>query len=121
VSRRAQAVAQQIQQTVPADQLQLKPDDTIMTADCVLVGRVNNETLKARTKMLGEMSFKLTDLRSLHSPADVPATPTSASSRTETSARQWKGTKVAAPAPRPAPAVFVAPPAPPLAPPPAAP
>ncbi|HKB41351.1 MAG TPA: hypothetical protein VKD72_33305 [Gemmataceae bacterium] len=76
VSRRAQAILQQIQQTVPADQLQIKPDDSIVTADCVLVGRVANEALKARTKTLGEMSFKLTDLRSLHGPTDAPGTST---------------------------------------------
>src|SRR2546421_2659872 len=75
VSRRAQAIVQQIQQTVPADQLQIKPDDTITTADSVLVGRVSNEAFKARTKTFGDMSFKLTELRSLHSPADVPAAP----------------------------------------------
>ena len=85
VSRRAQAILQQIQQTVPADQLQIKPDDTIMTADCVLVGRVSNDALKGRTKTLGDMSFKLTDLRSLHSPADVPATPAVTSSHASTS------------------------------------
>src|SRR5262245_3681459 len=76
VSRRAQAILQQIQQTVPADQLQIKPDDSIVTADCVLVGRVANDALKARTKTLGEMSFKLTDLRSLHGPTDAPAAST---------------------------------------------
>src|SRR5437899_8965901 len=81
VSRRAQAIVQQIQQTVSADQLQIKPDDTITTADCVLVGRVSNDVLKARTKTLGDMSFKLTDLRSLHSLADVPAAPTVTSLR----------------------------------------
>jgi hypothetical protein len=75
VSRRAQAILQQIQQTVPADQLQIKPDDSIVTADCVLVGRVANEALKARTKTLGDMSFKLTDLRSLHGPTDGATTP----------------------------------------------
>ena len=76
VSRRAQAILQQIQQTVPADQLQIKPDDSIVTTDCVLVGRVANDALKARTKTLGDMSFKLTDLRSLHGPTDGPTTPT---------------------------------------------
>jgi len=102
VSRRAQAIVQQIQQTVPADQLQIKPDDTIVTADCVLVGRVANEALKARTKTLGEMSFKLTDLRSLHGPTDASGTPT------VTALKATSGPDV--PAPITLPATPVAPP-----------
>jgi hypothetical protein len=106
VSRRAQAILQQIQQTVPADQLQIKPDDTITTADCVLVGRVSNDAFKARTKTFGDMSFKLTDLRSLHSPADVPATPTVASFHPPTGG---------GPEMLPAPALQVVPAVPPVA------
>jgi hypothetical protein len=108
VARRAQALVQQIQQTVPADQLQIRPEDTIMTADSVFVGRVSNEALKGRTKTLGEMSFKLFDLRSLHSPADVPGTPTVTSLRpTTTGVPEMPAPAVplAAPAaPQPAPA-----------------
>ena len=72
VARRAQGVLQQIQKTTPADKLQIKPHDTIVTADCVLTGRLVADTLKAKTAAFGEMQFKLLDLRAIHSASSPP-------------------------------------------------
>ena len=38
-------------------------DDTIITADCVLTGRLAAETLKIRSPVLGEVSVRIADLR----------------------------------------------------------
>ena len=72
VVKRVLAIVQQLQQTVPADQLQLKPDDVVVTSSCVLTGRLVGDTLKAQSKALGTIQFKLADLRALHSPATFP-------------------------------------------------
>jgi hypothetical protein len=73
VVRRAQAVLQKIQQTTPADKLQIKPHDTVVTADCVLTGRLVADVLKAKTAAFGKMQFKLLDLRAVHSASKPPS------------------------------------------------
>ncbi len=73
VARRAGGLVQLIQQSVPPDQLQLRPHDTVVTAECVLVGRLAGDSIRGKTKSFGEIQLKLTDLRSVHSPADAAA------------------------------------------------
>src|SRR4051812_34090425 len=54
VSRRAQEVVAQIEQTVAAEQLQSRPQDVIHTADSVLTGQILTASLKAKTSTFGE-------------------------------------------------------------------
>ena len=68
---RAQAVLQEIRKAIPADQLQGKTHDTVVTGEGVFTGTLAGESLKVRTKTLGEVQFKLTDLRSLHGPGEA--------------------------------------------------
>jgi hypothetical protein len=69
VARRAQEALERIAEDVPEEQLQTKPDDVIYTKDCVLTGRIQNPVLKVRTEYFGELQFKLSDLREVHSMA----------------------------------------------------
>ena len=67
VATRAKAALEQVRKEVPAEQLSLPEQDVVYTRDCVLAGRVEGEALKARSASLGELSLRLTELRSLHS------------------------------------------------------
>jgi hypothetical protein len=69
VATRAKAALERIRKEVPAEQLSLPEQDVVYTRDCVLAGRVEGEALKARSESLGELSLRLTELRSLHSGA----------------------------------------------------
>ncbi len=69
---RAQAVLQEIRKAIPADQLQGKTQDSVVTGEGVFTGRLAGEMLKARTITLGEVQLKLTELRSLHGRGDAP-------------------------------------------------
>jgi hypothetical protein len=69
VASRAQAALDKIREDTPEEQLNLKADDVIYTADSVLSGRITTPVLKARTENFGEMQFKLADLRALRSAA----------------------------------------------------
>jgi hypothetical protein len=80
VSRRVQTLVGKIQQTVPADQLQTRPDDIIRAGDCILTGRLVGDSLTAKTRNFGEMQFRFTELRSLHAPRDVEGTRRAAAS-----------------------------------------
>ena len=64
VARRAAAVVEQLQRDVPADWLQATQEDTITTADGVLVGRLRGITFGTRVR--------LADVRSLHTAEDGP-------------------------------------------------
>lgn len=72
VARRAAALVQKMQQAVPAHRFPSRSDDTITTADCVLVGRLTDGIVKARSKTLGELRLNLADVRSLHGAEDKP-------------------------------------------------
>lgn len=69
VARRAQTSLERIVETVPEEQLRLKPEDVVYAKDCVLTGRIKTPTLKAKTEYFGDLQFKLSDLRSIHSTA----------------------------------------------------
>ena len=69
VATRASAALDHIRKEVPAEQLSLPEQDVVYTRDCVLAGRVEGESLKARSASLGELSLRLAELRSLHSAA----------------------------------------------------
>jgi hypothetical protein len=69
VAARAKAALERVRKEVPAEKLSLPGQDVVYTRDCVLAGRVEGEALKARSASLGELSLRLTELRSLHSAA----------------------------------------------------
>jgi hypothetical protein len=66
LTKRLQDVLDQIEEDVPEEQLQLPTQDRLQTADCILTGRVAGDGIKARTAAFGEVTFKLSELRSFH-------------------------------------------------------
>jgi hypothetical protein len=69
VATRARAALDHIRKEVPSDKLSLPEQDVVYTRDCVLAGRVEGEALKAGSASLGQLSLRLTELRSLQSGA----------------------------------------------------
>jgi hypothetical protein len=69
VATRAKAALERVRKEVPAEKLSLPEQDVVYTRDCVLAGRIEGEALKAHSASLGELSLRLTELRSLHSGA----------------------------------------------------
>jgi hypothetical protein len=72
---RAGAILEAIQKAVPADQLHGRTHDVVVTSDGIFIGRLSAEGLTVKTKTLGEVQLRLTDLRSLHAPGDAPDQP----------------------------------------------
>ena len=66
VSQRAQGILKKIGDKVPADQLRTKVEDSIQTVEFPVTGRIVTSTVKARSTHFGEVTLKLSDLRSLH-------------------------------------------------------
>jgi hypothetical protein len=66
VAQRAVHLMKRIGEKVPADQLRTKEDDVLQTAEFPVVGRIINSTIKASSVHFGELSLKLSDLRTLH-------------------------------------------------------
>lgn len=66
VSQRAQGILKRIGEKVPADQLRTKLDDSIQTVEFPVTGRIVTSTVKARSTHFGDVTLKLSDLRSLH-------------------------------------------------------
>jgi hypothetical protein len=69
VATRARAALEQVRKEAPAEKLSLPEHDVVHTRDCVLTGRIEADVLKAESASLGELSLRLTELRSLHSGA----------------------------------------------------
>lgn len=66
VAQRAQGILKRIGEKVPPDQLRIKCEDSIQTNEFAITGRVVTPTIKARSTHFGEVTLKLSDLRSLH-------------------------------------------------------
>jgi hypothetical protein len=65
IAKRAKAAIKTIVETVPAEKLQLPRHDTIVAVDFTIVGRIETESLKARTPYFGDASLKLSDVRGM--------------------------------------------------------
>lgn len=65
VARRAREVLKTITETVPQERLHPPRHDTVVTLDFTVTGQVEAAALKARGPYFGEVSLKLSDLRSL--------------------------------------------------------
>lgn len=77
VAQRATSVLKRISEKTPADQLRTKMEDTIHTVDFPIIGRLVSSTIKANSPHFGELTLKLSDLRTLHirsSPTDSEIT-----------------------------------------------
>lgn len=65
VSLRAKEAMKTISQTLPAQQFRQPRNDTIVTAEFTIVGRIETPTLKARTPYFGDANLKLFELKSM--------------------------------------------------------
>jgi hypothetical protein len=72
VVRRAKELIQQITASVPPDQLVIRKNDVVRTADSRIAGRIEGASLKAHTSQFGAVQVKLSDARSLRSQALEP-------------------------------------------------
>ncbi|MFO0863730.1 MAG: hypothetical protein U0744_03570 [Gemmataceae bacterium] len=66
LSQRAGAILKKLSESVSAEALKMKEDDTIHTLDFPIIGIVTNTTLKTSSPLFGEQQFKIGDIRSLH-------------------------------------------------------
>jgi hypothetical protein len=65
VVKRAVAVIKRIDDKIPPEQLRLKPEDSIQTAEFSITGRVLTPGIKVHSETFGEITLKLCQLRSL--------------------------------------------------------
>jgi hypothetical protein len=68
VVRRATELVEKIRDSVPPENLEVRLNDVIQTADSKISGRITTTTLKANTTQFGEVTMKLLDIRSLNAP-----------------------------------------------------
>lgn len=66
VAQRALHVMKRIGEKTPAEQLRVKEEDVIHTYDFPVVGRVMNSTIRVHSVHFGDLSLKLSDLRTMH-------------------------------------------------------
>lgn len=66
VAQRANSVLKRISDTVSAENLRTKDHDTIQTVEFLITGRIVSNNIKAYSVHFGELTLKLSDLRSLH-------------------------------------------------------
>ena len=75
VARRAKEVLKTIAETVPEEKLHPPKHDTVVTLDFTVTGQVDASVLKAKGPYFGEVSLKVSDLRSLRLVAIDKETP----------------------------------------------
>jgi hypothetical protein len=72
VAARAVSVMKRIAEKVPAEQLRPRLEDVIQTVEFNITGRILTQTFKAKSAHFGELSLKLSDLRSLNFRSSSP-------------------------------------------------
>lgn len=72
--RRVEALLERIQEAIPEEELRTEAEDIIRTRKCVLAGRIQSPVLKAKAESLGELSMKLSELRSIHASSSEGST-----------------------------------------------
>jgi hypothetical protein len=70
-ARRAEEILEWLREAVSPEQLEVRPNDIIQTDDMKISGRIAAVALKVDTFQFGELSLKLSDVRSLRSPSMV--------------------------------------------------
>jgi hypothetical protein len=73
-TRRVEDILKAIRTKVPSEQLRSRTDDLIYTTTFTIAGRLDVQTIKAKTEHFGEVGLKVMDLRSLHSAVGVSET-----------------------------------------------
>jgi hypothetical protein len=66
VAQRAATAIKRISEKVPPENLRLKIEDTIQTTEFPIIGRIVSPTIKANSVHFGDMTLKLSDLRTMH-------------------------------------------------------
>ncbi len=66
VAYRAAGLVKQISERVQSDLLKLRDDDVIHTTDFIVVGKIESPTLKASSPHFGQVTLKLSELRTIH-------------------------------------------------------
>jgi hypothetical protein len=66
VAQRAAAVLKRISASVPAENLRTKMEDFIQTSEFPVIGKIVSPSIKAHSVHFGELTLKLSDLRTLH-------------------------------------------------------
>jgi hypothetical protein len=79
VVKRAKELIQQINASVPAEELVVRPKDVVYTTESMIAGRIEGISLKAHTSQFGALQVKLADIRGLRSQA-LEATPSRSTS-----------------------------------------
>lgn len=63
---RAAGLIKQISEQTPSELLKLREEDVIQTAEFTVIGKITSRTIKAHSPHFGEVSLKLSELRTLH-------------------------------------------------------
>jgi hypothetical protein len=66
VAYRAVSVIKQISERVSPDLLKLRDEDVISTAEFTVIGKITSQTIKANSPHFGDVSLKLSELRTMH-------------------------------------------------------
>lgn len=66
VAYRAVSVIKQISERVAPDLLKLRDEDVITTAEFTVIGKITSQTIKANSPHFGDVSLKLSELRTMH-------------------------------------------------------
>jgi len=66
VAYRAAGTIKQISERVSGDLLKLREEDVIHTVEFPVIGKITSHTLKAHSPHFGEVSLKLSELRTMH-------------------------------------------------------
>jgi hypothetical protein len=66
IAKRVKVLVQKISEKTTPENLKLKLDDVIQTADFPVTGRIVSQTIKAHSPLFGEQALKLSDVRSMH-------------------------------------------------------
>jgi hypothetical protein len=66
VAYRAVGLIKQISERTSPDLLKLREEDVIQTAEFTIIGKITSQTLKANSPHFGDVSLKLSELRTMH-------------------------------------------------------
>jgi hypothetical protein len=68
VGRRAREIVDKLRESLPAERLNVREEDTVWAGGSQIVGRIATESLHVQTLPFGDQSLRLADVRSLRSP-----------------------------------------------------
>ncbi|MBM4067641.1 MAG: hypothetical protein FJ271_01665 [Planctomycetes bacterium] len=66
VAQRASSVIKRLSERIAPENLRTKDHDTIQTVEFLVTGRIISPTIKAHSAHFGDLTLKLTDLRTMH-------------------------------------------------------